>query len=390
MENAAGNGETGLVDAAAALTPLVREHAGEASLSGTLPLPLVEALEAAGLFRVALPRELGGLEADAVTIIRVGETLAHADGSTAWAVLTGNSAMFLAWLDPAVAAQLVGERAAAPWASSFAPSAQGVEVPGGFRVSGRYSYVSGSPHAEGFIGAFVIAGADGPRLLPGGRPAMRWGVLPVGETEVTRSWEDAAGLRGSGSHDVVVKDVFVPAEHTMLPPAEPPKVAGTYYRLPFYTVVRILLAGVPLGIARRALDELATLSRHKVREMRLVAEDPDVQIRVARAEAALRAARTYLFEATRAVWAAGEAGAEVPREARLDFTLAAQAVMESAVGAVDLAFEVAGASAALRDDVIQRCWRDVHVARLHVAFSRARWTGAGQALLGVDIEDAAI
>jgi alkylation response protein AidB-like acyl-CoA dehydrogenase len=300
--------------------------------------------------------------------------------------MTGNSSMFFAWLDQAVAAGLLDGRPGQPVSSSFAPSGRGTLAEGGYRLSGQWSYVSGSPHATMISLGFVVADQDGVPQTLEGRPVMRWAVLPASELRVVPTWTGAAGLGGSGSHDVVVEDVFVPAERTLMPFFEPPRVDGALYRLPFFTGVRSLLVGIPLGVARRALDELTELCRHKVREMAPLVQDQDVQIRLATAEAALRAARSFVLEVTERTWAVVRAGEEVSLPLRTENTLAAQFAMSSAVQAVNLAFEIAGVSAALADDVIQRCWRDVNVASQHIAFSRARWRGAGQALLGVELD----
>ncbi|MCH6170474.1 acyl-CoA dehydrogenase family protein [Pseudonocardia alaniniphila] len=372
--------------AAAALAPHLSARAPEASAIGTLPADVVELLEAAGMFRLGLPLSLGGFEADPATLVRTAETLAHADGSAAWAAMTGNSSMFFAWLDQSVAARLLDGRPGQPVSSSFAPTGQAVEEDGGYRVSGRWSFVSGAPHATMISVGVVVVGPDGvPRTL-GERPMMRWAVLPATELQVLPTWNDAAGLRGSGSHDVLAEGVFVPAERTLMPFYEPPRAGGALYRVPFFTAVRSLLVGIPLGVARRALDELTELCRHKTREMAPLVQDQDVQVRLAEAEAALRAGRSFLLDVTERTWSAVQSGVEVPLPLRTEYALAAQFATRSAVQAVNLAFETAGVSSALAGDVIQRCWRDVNVAGQHIAFSRGRWRGAGQALLGLEID----
>lgn len=368
------------------LTEKLRARAPEASVAATLPDDTVAALESAGMFRLGLPKGLGGFEADPMTLVRTAETLAYADGSAAWAAMTGNSSMFFAWLEQDVAARLLDDRPGRPVSSSFASSGRGVEGDGGYRVSGRWSYVSGTPHAAMILVAFVVTGPDGPPRTAEGRPVMRWAVLPSADVSVRATWNDAAGLRGSGSHDVVVDNVFVPAERTLMPFFEPPKADGALYRMPFFTGVRSLLIGVPLGVARRALDDLTDLIQHKTRETAPLVQDRDVQIRLAEAEAALRAGRNFVLEATERTWAAVHSADTVSMPLRTEYTLAAQFALRSAVQAVNLAFEIAGVSSALANDPIGRCWRDVNVAGQHVAFSRNRWRGAGQALLGADFD----
>jgi indole-3-acetate monooxygenase len=379
-------GDADLLDGAGKLTEQLRARASEASSSGTLPDDVVLALESAGMFRLGLPKGLGGFEADPMTLVGTAEKLAYADGSAAWATMISNGSMFFAWLDQDVASSLLDGRPGQPVASSFAPSGRGVEDGGGFRISGRWSYVSGSPHAAMFLLAFMVAGPDGSPRMVDGRPLMRWAVLPSADVAVQQTWADAAGLRGSGSHDVIVEDVFVPAERTLMPFFEPPRAEGALYRMPFLTRVRSLLMGIPLGLARRALDELIILIQHKTREMAPLVQDQDVQVRLAEAEASLRAGRHFVLDATERTWASVHSSDTVSLPLRTEYTLAAQFAMRSAVQAVNLAFEIAGVSSSLANDAIGQCWRDVNVASQHIAFSRNRWRGAGQALLGVDVD----
>ncbi|MFJ6723768.1 acyl-CoA dehydrogenase family protein [Streptomyces sp. NPDC091281] len=371
---------------AAAVADWLHPRAALSPASATLPADTVDLLESEGMFRLGLPRGLGGREADPLTLVRTAETLAYADGSAAWATMTGNSSMFFAWLDQTVAKDLLGDRPGRPVASSFAPTGRGVEEAGGYRLSGRWSFVSGSPHASLLVVGFMVAGPDGAPRFAGDRPLMRWAVLPATDVRIVPTWNDAAGLRASGSHDVVAEDVHVPDERTLLPLAEAPTADGALYRMPFYTGVRSLLVGIPLGVARRALDEVTQLIRVKTRETQPLVRDQDTQIRLAEAEAALRAARHYLLETTEHTWETVRSGAPVALPLRAEYTLAAQFAMRSAVDAVNLAFGVAGASASLAGDVIQRCWRDANVASQHIAFSRGRWRAAGQALLGADLD----
>jgi alkylation response protein AidB-like acyl-CoA dehydrogenase len=171
-----------------------------------------------------------------------------------------------------------------------------------------------------------------------------------------------------------------------MPFFEPPQAKGALYRMPFFAIIRCLLVGIPLGVARRALDELTELIKHKTREMVPLVQDQDTQIRLAEAEAALRASRSFALETTERLWATVQSGDDPSVSLRADHVLAAQLAMRDAVQAVNLAFGVAGVSAALAGNVIQRCWLDVNVASQHIAFSRARWRGAGQALLGLDTD----
>jgi alkylation response protein AidB-like acyl-CoA dehydrogenase len=366
---------------AAALIPWIDERAAEAAATATLPRDVIDVFVTQGFFRMALPHSLGGLELDPLATLVTAETLAWADGSTAWAVMIGNSSFVFAWLDQAVAATLLAGRNGQPVASMFAPSGRGVEVDGGYRLSGRWHYVTGSPHASLFVVGFVVIGRDGETQQTRGGPVVRWGVVDATDVTIEATWRGAAGMRGSGTHDITTQDVFVPREHTLAPFTEGPQVEGALYRMPFFMGTP-MLTGIPLGVARRALDELNTLSRTKTREGTFLAHDQDLQVRLAEAEAALRASRSFVLDSLERVWKVVQVG-EAKLDRRIEFTLAAQNAMHSAVHAVNLAFEIAGVSAAKADSVIQRCWRDVNVMSQHVSYHRARFRGAGQALLGV-------
>jgi indole-3-acetate monooxygenase len=315
-------------------------------------------------------------------MLLTAERLAWTDGSTAWAVMIGNSSIAFAWLDQAVAVKLLNGRPGQPLAAMFAPVGRGVKEEGGYRISGRWSYVSGSPHATMIVLGFAVVDADGVTLQGATGPIMRWGVVRAQDVAIEATWRGAVGMRNTGSHDVLVTEVFVADEHTLAPFTEPPIAHGALYRMPFFMGTP-MLTGVPLGVARRALDELNTLCRTKSRDSSLLAVDEDVQIRLAEAESALRAGRSFVLDCLGRIWAQVLEDRELSLDVRAEFTLSTQFAMQSAVGAVDLAFEIAGTSSAKAGDVIQRCWRDVNVARQHISYSRARWRGAGQALLGV-------
>src|SRR5262245_54519161 len=224
-----------------ALAEKIEAGVEEAAAAATLTPDVVDALESSGLFRMGLPRGLGGYEVDPATQVRTMETLAYTDGSTAWAVAIGNSAGFFAWLDQSAALDLLDGRPSRPVSAVFAPTGRGVEVDGGYRFSGRWNWASGSPHASLFVLGFAVVGDDGQPRLAGDQPLQRWGVFAASEVEVQSNWLGAAGLRASGSHTVVVDDAFVPNENTFMPYREAPVAAGALYRLPFMTLVRSAL-----------------------------------------------------------------------------------------------------------------------------------------------------
>jgi alkylation response protein AidB-like acyl-CoA dehydrogenase len=195
-------------------------------------------------------------------------------------------------------------------------------------------------------------------------------VLPAETCEIVDNW-DVAGLRGTGSHDVLANRIVV-SEQQLFSAKDFARHDGPLWRLPFFTLCAVLMAGFPLGVGRRALDELALLAVSKIRPPSRVpvAEDGDLQLAVARAEGGLRSARAFVFDALGAVWDIALRG-DVPQiSVRAEFLLSVQQAMWAALAAVDAAFSYAGAGALRLDHPVQRCFRDLHAA-VHARIGQA-------------------
>jgi alkylation response protein AidB-like acyl-CoA dehydrogenase len=371
-----------------ALTPLLRERAAEAERLTCLPPDVATAIADAGLFRLWTPRGLGGLEIDPPQMFGVVEALAVADGSAAWTTMIGNAGTFLAWMDQDLAADLLDGHPERAMTGTFNPESRAVPEPGGLRMSGRATFNSGCPHARLFCNGVLVFDGPRPRMVAG-RPDWRLAVYPAAAATIVPTWAGAMGLRGSGSHDVVVEGLLVPEGHTVMPFHEPPVVDSALYRVPFFSLIKMLMVGLPLGIARHALNLVGELARTKVRSgPGPIAEEQDVQIRIGMAEAGLRSARAHVLDELEALWATAQAG-DLPADAdRARFTLAVNAALQASVAAVDEAFALAGARALYDGDEIQRCWRDLHAVALHRVFGRAQWEGAAKALLGLEVDRA--
>jgi alkylation response protein AidB-like acyl-CoA dehydrogenase len=374
--------------AARALADQCDARAREGERLRTMPADLVAQLRAAGMFGLATPRSLGGAELPAAATVEVVEEMSRADGSAGWTVLIGNSSAFLAWLDPSVAATLLTDLPAPVSAAVFAPTGHLTAASENrFRLAGRWSYSSGSAHADLFIGGALVMDAGGPRVIGDRGGDWRLAVVPTSDVTVRDTW-DSVGLRGTGSHDVTVAGLPVPAEHTMSPVFEPARHDGPLWRLPFFTLVGVTMAGLPLGVARRALDELLAIASTKVRPPGPdpIGCDGDVQVAIARAEGALQAARAFVFETLGQLWDSALSG-DVPSDAqRARFLLANQHAMRVAVDAVATATGFGGMAALRPEHPLQRCLRDIHAADQHIYFAQAATKRYAKARLGIEQE----
>jgi indole-3-acetate monooxygenase len=373
--------------AARELAPDLSARASEAELLRTMPEDLVARVREAGLFRMALPASLGGLELDPVTILEVVETLSEADGSAGWTVLIGNSTAFFAWLDPAVAREMIGDDLGFCSTSMFAPfgRAHGVDD-NTFTVSGRWPFNSGCPHAEWLQVGVLVMGEQGPLRRDGGsEPDWRFAFVRCGSARIEDTW-DALGLRGTGSHHLSLDDVRVPAEHFAAPVYEPARGDGPLSFLSLFDIACIMMAGFPLGVARHAVEEFTVLARKKFRgdPANTVAGNGHAQMLLSQAESRLRSARLYVHDVAGSMWESCSAGDRPPPELRAELALATCHAMRTAVDAVDSLYRLAGADVVFTGHPMERCFRDLHAGSQHIIYSAAREQQFARIRLGLD------
>jgi indole-3-acetate monooxygenase len=219
------------LDAAQNLAPMIRSCADQIEANRELPRPLFEALADAGLFRLALPHVLGGAEIDLPAYVQVLEEIGKADASTGWVV--NQCAIFATY-----AARMPRDIARLIWsdtprsivANTPLPTGQAVAVPGGYRVTGRQGFSSGCRHAA-WLAARAHIFENGQPRLKDGQPEERYLFVPAAEAELLDTWH-VRGMRGTGTHDFVVSDVFVPAERTVLQAGAPLLETGPLYEIP--------------------------------------------------------------------------------------------------------------------------------------------------------------
>jgi indole-3-acetate monooxygenase len=368
------------------LAPLIEASADESERLRRLALPIVEAMARAGLFRLWLPQALGGAEADVATVVRVIEAVSRIDGAAGWCLtIASNACLPAGYLPSQAAREIYADDPLLVTAGAWPPLGQAVAVDGGYRVTGRWPFASGCQHSRWLQGGCRIVAGGKPLLEANGTQAVRVLYFPAASCEILDTW-DTSGLRGTGSHDFTVTDMFVPAEHAVSfhqPPVEP----GPLYALPIIALSAASIAAVSLGIARRAIGILTEVSRVKVamRSQQALSQSPTVQIDLARAEGLLRAGRALLLQTIDEVWRAVRTQGQLSVQDRASLSLAATHATQGAIEAVDLAFRAAGSAAIRTGTRLERCLRDVRTVGHHIAVAWPNYELVGQALLGFDM-----
>jgi alkylation response protein AidB-like acyl-CoA dehydrogenase len=330
-----------------------------------LPEELTHELARAGFFRIFLPAAYGGLDLSPTAAMEVFEELARADASVAWCVWNGNVHWTTARFSKEVAQAIFADPDMI-LANSTRPSGRAEVVGGGYRVSGRWSLVSGCELSTWFILMCIVHEDGKPRLTLSGVPESRFMLCPAAECEIVDTWT-VGGLRGTGSHDVVVQDRFVPAHYASFY-TDPIVLTGPQYRMPHLSRVVPGLGMIALGIARSAIEALVGLAAEKRHERtsQPLSEDRGAQTRLSQAEALVRSARLFLFDTVNRLWDDVLAGREATVEARAGVRLASWHAVTSAVQAVDLVYLTGGATSLYATCPIERAFRDVHAVTQHI------------------------
>jgi indole-3-acetate monooxygenase len=376
------------LEAARALGPLIRASAAETDAQRELPRPLFEAMADAGLFKLALPRAVGGAELDLPSYIQVIEEIGKGDASTGW--VTNQVAIFATY-----AARMPREAARAIWidpprsvvANTPLASAQAVVVPGGYRVTGRQGFSTGCRHAS-WLAAHATVIEQGRPRLDEGQPELRYCFVPRAEAELLDTWH-VRGMRGTGTHHFAVDDVFVPEARTVKSVTAPLIETGPLYQIPRTLVFASGDAAVALGTARSCLAtfvELATTKTPRAMEA-LLRDQAMVQTDVGHAEADLRSGRAYLVEAVGAIWAALTRGEGITLEQRANLRLATTHGIRLAVRVVDMVYNLAGATAVYDGNPIQRYFQDVHVISQHLQARLSHYELVGRHWLGLKVDE---
>lgn len=366
--------------------PLLAEIADRAAAmeeARRLPADLAARMAAEGLFRIAMPRALGGAELQPAGIVGTIEAVAAADASAGWCVMIGATTnLSLAWL-PAPVAAMVAANPDTITGGVFAPMGRAARTPDGWRATGRWSWASGSANCCWLFGGCLLTSDGKPVTLADGRPDTRMLLFPRDAVELIDTWQ-VAGLKGTGSGDMAVHDLLVPHDHTVALTA-PPVAGGALYLFPVFGLLALGIAGVASGNARAALDlaRQALAARRPLGSARSAAERATVQAEIATAEARLTAARALLFDTLHTAWDTATSVGEVPLETRARLRLAATHMVRTGADVTRTAYDLGGGAALFLENPLQRRFRDAHAMTQHVMVQPATLELAGRVLLGL-------
>lgn len=379
-----------LVEGVRELEPLLQAHIADAEQERRLPAVVANAMRERGLYRMWRPKSLGGLEIDPMTAFRVFEEVSRLNSAAGWNLqLSCGLDPFGAWFSDEGAQEVFGN-AEAILAGAFFPFRRAVPVNGGFRVTGQTPFVSGAHQCAWFFGlANIFDDGDTPRLAENGQPVTLITACPVRDAVILDTWR-TLGMRGTGSHDVRMTEVFVPTRHAaLLVPLQKPGSAytGPLYRFTIWASIAAL-ASVATGIARGAIDELLNLAARKTPSygIKPLSDRSTVQMFIGQAEATLGAARAYLYEALAEVWGEALQGHTIDMTRKIKLQLAATHAADAAAQAVDLVHAAAGTTGIRDEHPFQRHFRDVHTITQHGYISASRYESVGQLLFGVPVE----
>jgi alkylation response protein AidB-like acyl-CoA dehydrogenase len=372
------------IDDARAIAELAGASAAEGERERRLSRKLVDAMVDAGFFRLCVPRSVGGGEADAATLIAVCEELARGDAAAGWCIAVMSTAGMVGAYIPEEAAREIYGSPTSVVGGVFAPRGRAIAEGDGYRITGRWPFSSGVDHCDWLLGG-CIAERDGEvELLESGRPDIRLCLFPAGDAEVIDTWS-VSGLRATGSHDIAASELLVPATRTASVISQKPVAEGPLYEFPVFGLLALTIAGVALGIGRAAIDDLIELAGGKTPTLsaRTLAERATAQSQIAQAEAGLRAARSYLYEAVAAAWESASDGGPVSIDERSALRLAATHATSASAAAVDAAYALGGGTSIYETSPLQRRFRDVHAATQHMLVGPATWELTGRILLGL-------
>jgi indole-3-acetate monooxygenase len=372
------------------LAPLIAGAASRIEAERQLPADLVDALHDARLFRMLVPRSLGGEEISPIAFMQTIEEIAKADASTAWCIAQTSVCSTVARsLQPEIAEEIFRKnpRGVLAWGPSTAPNSKAVAEPGGFRVTGAWPFASGSRHATWLAAHAPVYEADGrQRHDAAGNPVIKSFMVPRESATIRDTWQ-VMGLKGTGSDTYSITNMFVPESRTIshhgLDPAER-REHGPLYSFTIYQLFGASFPAIALGIARAMLDAFVDLAKTKTptNSKSLLRDNAVVQSQVGVAHAQLAAARVFFYVAWEDIWRAAQSN-NVALEQRVQLRMASIHASQQARQVVETAYLAAGATAIFESNPFERRFRDMHAVSQQAQAQFSIYEAIGQYFLGL-------
>jgi alkylation response protein AidB-like acyl-CoA dehydrogenase len=374
-----------LLETAETLSRELRERSEEVEQARRVPADLSQAMARAGVYRMGVPAAVGGLETPPAISSEVIETLARGDASCAWVGFIGVTSSTALSGIPLAAAQEVFATPETLLTGVFAPTATAERCDGGFRVSGRWQWGSGSQNADWVLGGCNLLENGEPMLDGRGNAMSTMALMQASEIEFIDTWH-VSGLCGSGSLDYQVQDVFVPDERMVGFVREGRAPITPLFAFPNFTFLALGIGAVCMGIARAAIDELVELaaSKKRVGSRKTVAEHQISKMKLAQAEADLRSARCFYYATLEEAWESALADGRVSTEQRRNVRLATTNAVMRCVGVVQEMYDLGGGSSVYNGSRLQRHFRDINVAKSHIMVAPSTLETIGAHFFGLE------
>ncbi len=373
------------------IAPKLREAGDEIEKNRQTSEHVVQAMVDRGIFKMLLPKSIGGGELDPLTYTAVLEILAAADGSTAWSLgQSSGCSMTAPYLSHEMAIEVFGgSRGILAWGPEIPGAGKCVAVEGGYRATGRWGFATGSRHAS-WIGAHCpVFEADGsPRLGPNGRQVTRTMLVPKSEVTIIDNWQ-VLGLRGTGSDSYELKDHFVPAARTAIRDNDSERhETGPLYQFTSGMIYAMSFSHVSLGIARGAYDAFIEIARDKVPRgaKGTLRSNNVIQAQVSQSEAKLKSARAYLRGVIAEMWDDAQRTGKISAEHHPQLRLASTWAIHQARDVVATVYHAAGASAIFENNPLERRMRDIHAGTQQGQGRPIHFETVGQMLMGLPPE----
>lgn len=363
------------------------ERADEIEAARQLPQDIADSFAKAGFYSMMVPEVYGGGEIDPPSFLKIIRTLATGDASAAWCVMIGaTTGLGSAYMPKADAEEIFGRGQNTITAGVFAPSGKAVPEGDGYRIGGRWQWGSGSPNASWISGGCFVMKDGKPEMSPTGVPISRMMMVPRSDVTLLDTW-DVSGLCGTGSTDFEIKDVLVPKSRGIAFGYDKP-MERPLYLFPIFALLASGISNVALGVGRAAIDELVSFASAKTPQgtLKPLANRPDTQMNVARAEALLRSATSWMDESVAAAWEAARTKGAIDVSLRRDMRLSMAHATTAAAEAVDLVYGLGGGTSVYRRSPLQRYFRDVHVATQHMMVAKGVLEQSGRLFLGLETD----